>query len=155
MPDETTILRFSHLLDKHQLAPQVLSTINAMLTQQGLMLKTGTIVDATIIAAPGYQGVDKREETQGGKTQWHVAMRPGKRRALDPERLLHQLLEKTERLTASVRAKVEHPFRVIKQQFGYAKVRYRGLNKNTFGTDRTAASVKSFRCPNSNLQTTC
>lgn len=58
-------------------------------------------------------------------------MRPGKRRALDPERLLHQLLEKAERRKASVRAKVEHPFRVIKQQFGYAKARYRGLYKNT------------------------
>lgn len=58
-------------------------------------------------------------------------MRPGKRRALRPERLLHQLLEKAERLKASVRAKVEHPFRVIKQQFGYGKVRYRGLHKNT------------------------
>ncbi|WP_340700707.1 transposase [Burkholderia cenocepacia] len=79
----------------------------------------------------GYQGVDKREETQGSKTQWHMAMRPVKRRALDPERLLHQLLEKAEWLKASVRAKVEHPFRVIKQQFGYGKVRYRGLDKNT------------------------
>ncbi|WP_163317797.1 transposase, partial [Enterobacter hormaechei] len=46
-------------------------------------------------------------------------------------RELHQLYEKVERLKASVRAKVEHPFRVVKQQFGYAKVRYRGLAKNT------------------------
>lgn len=79
----------------------------------------------------GYQGVDKRQEMQGSKTKWHVAMRPGKRKALDPERELHKLLDKAERLKASVRAKVEHPFRVIKQQFGYAKVRYRGLEKNT------------------------
>ena len=197
-----TILRFRHLLEKHQLAPQVLATINTGLAQQGLMLKTGTIVDASIIAAPsstknkegkrepemhqakkgnqwhfgmkahigvdaesglvhtvigtaanvndvtqaagllhgkekrawgdaGYQGADKRQEMQGCKTKWHVAMRPGKRRALDPGRPLHQLLKKAERLKASVRAKVEHPFRVIKQQFGYAKVRYRGLEKNT------------------------
>jgi IS5 family transposase len=83
----------------------------------------------------GYQGVDKRQEMQGSKAKakikWHVAMRLGKRKALDPERELHKLLEKAERLKASVRAKVEHPFRVIKQQFGYAKVRYRGLEKNT------------------------
>ena len=202
MPDETTILRFRHLLEKHQLAPQVLAAINTGLAQQGLMLKTGTIVDATIIAAPsstknkegerdpemhqtkkgnqwhfgmkahigvdaesglvhtvigtaanvndetqaagllhgkgkrawgdaGYEGVDKRQEMKGCKTQWHVAMRRGKRKALDPERVRHRLLEKAERLKASVRAKVEHPFRVIKQQFGYAKVRYRGLQKNT------------------------
>ena len=81
----------------------------------------------------GYQGVGKRQEMQGSKAKikWHVAMRPGKRKALDPDRELHKLLEKVERLKASVRAKVEHPFRVIKQQFGYAKVRYRGLQKNT------------------------
>lgn len=42
-----------------------------------------------------------------------------------------RLLDKVEQLKASKRAKVEHPFRVVKQQFGYAKVRYRGLAKNT------------------------
>lgn len=79
----------------------------------------------------GYQGVAKREELKDCNTRWHVAMRPGKRKALDPERELHQLIEKAERLKASIRAKVEHPFRVVKQQFGHAKVRYRGLAKNT------------------------
>lgn len=53
MPDEMTILHFRLLLELHELAPQVLATINATLAQQGLMLKTGTVVDATIIAAPG------------------------------------------------------------------------------------------------------
>jgi IS5 family transposase len=52
LPDETTILRFRHLLEKHELAPQVLATVNAALAQQGLLLKTGTLVDATLIAAP-------------------------------------------------------------------------------------------------------
>lgn len=79
----------------------------------------------------GYQGVDKRQELKDGKVCWEVAMevamRPGKRRALDPERELHQLLERAEKLKPGIRAKVEHPFRLIKQQFGYAKVRYRGL----------------------------
>ena len=200
LPDETTILRFRHLLEKHDLAPQVLATINAGLAQQGLMLKTGTVVDATIIAAPsstknkegerdpemhqtkkgnqwhfgmkahigvdadsglvhtvvgtaanvndvtqagallhgqetaafgdaGYRGVGKREEAQG--PAWFVAMQPGKRKALDTTKKWAQMLEKAEQLKASVRAKVEHPFRVVKQQFGYAKVRYRGLAKNT------------------------
>ena len=46
---EITILRFRHLLEKHQLAPQVLATINTGLTQQGLMLKTGTMVASTIV----------------------------------------------------------------------------------------------------------
>lgn len=202
MPDESTILRFRHLLEKHQLAPQMLALINAGLAQQGLLLKTGTVVDATIIAAPsstknkdgerdpemhqtkkgqqwhfgmkahigvdadsglvhtvigtaanvndvtqaagllhgqesdawgdaGYQGVDKRDEFKDSKVRWEVAMRPGKRRALDSERELDRLIEKAEKLKASIRAKVEHPFRLIKQQFGYAKVRYRGLAKNT------------------------
>ena len=200
MPDETTILRFRHLLEKHELAPQVLATINAGLAQQGLMLKTGTVVDATIIAAPsstknktgerdpemhqtkkgkqwhfgmkahigvdaesglvhtvigtaanvndvtqagallhgqetaafgdaGYRGVDKRHEAQG--PTWFVAMQPGKRKALDTTGKWAQLLERVEQLKASVRAKVEHPFRVVKRQFGHAKVRYRGLAKNT------------------------
>lgn len=52
MPDETTVLRFRHLLEKNELAPQVLGTINAGLAQHGLMRKTGTVVDATIIATP-------------------------------------------------------------------------------------------------------
>ncbi len=200
VPDETTILRFRHLLEKHELAPQVMAIINHGLARQGLMLKTGTVVDATIISAPsstknqqgerdpemhqtkkgnqwhfgmkahigvdaesglvhtvvgtaanvndvtqagallhgeetaafgdaGYRGVNKRQEAQG--PTWFVAMQPGKRRALDPSKKSARLLEKAEQLKASVRAKVEHPFRVIKQQFGYAKVRYRGLAKNT------------------------
>ena len=58
-------------------------------------------------------------------------MRPGKRKALDLKQEQHQLLDEAEKIKASVRAKVEHPFRVIKQQFGYAKLRYRGLQKNT------------------------
>lgn len=75
--------------------------------------------------------MDKREKHQGSTTCWNVALRPGKRRALDPQRKLDQLLEQTEKFKASIRARVEHPFRVIKQQFGYAKVCYRSLTKNT------------------------
>jgi IS5 family transposase len=179
----------------------VLELINAGLAKQGLLLKTGTLVDATLIAAPsstknkdgqrdpemhqtkkgnqwsfgmkthigvdaesglvhsvigtaanvndvtqaaallhgeekvvfadaGYEGVSKREEAKDLNVDWHVAMRPGKRRALDKSRESGRLTEKVEKLKASVRAKVEHPFRVVKQQFGYAKVRYRGLAKN-------------------------
>ena len=202
MPDETTILRFRHLLERHDLTPRIFEAINTMLANQGLMLKAGTVVDATIIAAPsstknkdgkrdpemhqtkkgnqwhfgmkahigvdadsglvhtvigtaahvsdvtqagallhgketdgwgdaGYQGVEKREELKDSEVRWHVAMRPGKRRTLDANRPLHQLQEELEKLKASVRAKVEHPFRVIKQQFGYTKARYCGLAKNT------------------------
>lgn len=202
LPDESTILKFRHLLEEHKLAERILETVNAKLAKQGLLLKAGTAVDATLIAAPsstknkdgerdpemhqtkkgnqwyfgmkarigvdadsglvhsvvgtaanvsdvtqahalvhgdetdvfadaGYQGVESREETQGIKAKWHVAMKPGKRRALDKSTAVGELLDKLEKTKAGIRAKVEHPFRVLKQQFGYAKVRYRGLAKNT------------------------
>ena len=202
IPDRVSILRFRHLLEEHQLAPQILAVVNATLADKGLMLKQGTVVDATLIAAPsstknqdgerdpemhqtkkgnqwhfgmkahigvdadsglvhtvigtaanvndvtqagalvhgqesdvfadaGYQGVSKREETQHVEANWHVAMRPGKRKALDKATPMGAVLDKLEHVKASIRAKVEHPFRVIKRQFGHAKVRYRGLAKNT------------------------
>ena len=77
----------------------------------------------------GYQGVHKRPEAAG--PAWHVAMRPGLRRKLNPFIEPQYIAEQLERAKASVRAKVEHPFRVLKRQFGYTKVRYRGLKKNT------------------------
>ena len=200
LPDESTILRFRHLLEEHNLTIELLATINATLATKGLMLKTGTVVDATLIAAPsstknisgerdpemhqtkkgnqwhfgmkahigvdadsglvhtvigtpanvndvtqghgllhgdeqvvfadaGYQGATKRPEATG--VDWHVAMRPGKRRALNKNSPWGSLLDKAEQMKASVRAKVEHPFRVIKCQFGFTKVRYKGLAKNT------------------------
>jgi IS5 family transposase len=52
IPDETTILNFRHLLETHELAPEILSRVNAYLARKGLLLKRGSIVDATIIAAP-------------------------------------------------------------------------------------------------------
>ena len=85
----------------------------------------------TVFADAGYRRIDKREEAKDLDVTWHVAMLPGKRRALSPKNRRDQLLEKVEKLKASVRAKVEHPFRVVKQEFGYAKVRCRGLAKNT------------------------
>ena len=62
---------------------------------------------------------------------WHVAMRPSKRKALNKENEADALIDKAEKAKASIRAKVEHPFRVVKRQFGFVKVRYRGLKKNT------------------------
>ncbi len=58
-------------------------------------------------------------------------MRPGKRRALDKKTKLGSLLGKIEHRQARVRAKVEHPFRVIKLQFGFTKAGCRGIAKNT------------------------
>ena len=75
----------------------------------------------------GYQGVHQRGEHRGLGVEWRVAMRPGRRRQLEPGSP-EALAEKGK---ASVRAKVEHPFLYVKRHFGYAKVRYRGLAKNT------------------------
>lgn len=78
----------------------------------------------------GYQGVEKREENRELPVTWHVAMRPGKRKAL-PKTTLGELLERIEHTKASVRAKVEHPFHVVKNLFRHRKARYKGLAKNT------------------------
>ena len=73
----------------------------------------------------GYCGIEKREEHKNRKVDWFIAERPGKRATMS------KVAKECETIKASVRAKVEHPFRVIKGMFGYSKVRYRGLAKNT------------------------
>lgn len=78
----------------------------------------------------GYQGVEKREENLDSNVQWQVALRPGKRRAL-PKTAIGRLQEQIEQLKARIRAKVEHPFHIVKNRFGMKKVRYKGLAKNT------------------------
>ena len=78
----------------------------------------------------GYQGAENRPDA-AADVDWYVAMKPGKRAAMNKTTALGAILEKLETVKASIRAKVEHPFRVIKRQFGYTKVRYRGLKKNT------------------------
>ena len=80
VPDETTILRFRHLLEEHQLTATMFEAINGLLTERRLLLKAGTIVDATIIAAPSSTknaaGARDPEMKQGrtGKT-WHFGMK--------------------------------------------------------------------------------
>lgn len=78
----------------------------------------------------GYQGVEKRPENIGKAVMWHVAMKRSLRKAL-PKNKAGRQQEKLEHLKASVRAKVEHPFHVIKNLFRHRKTRYRGLAKNT------------------------
>ena len=82
------------------------------------------------------RGADKRPDAKG-EVRWHIAMRPGRRNALDLSNPLAAMIDKSQQILAGIRAKVEHPFRVIKHQFGYTKVRYRGLTKN-------AAQVKTL-----------
>jgi IS5 family transposase len=199
IPDETTILNFRRIIESHELAPMILDKVNAHLARKGLMLKRGSIVDATIIAAPsstknaqrerdpemhqtkkgnqwyfgmkahigvdtdsglvhtvvtsaaneadvtmvsellhgkesqvhadaGYIGADKR--VGRNKLKWEIAQKRGKIKAI-AEGEEKQQVQAAEKAKASVRARVEHPFRVIKRQFGFVKVRFRGLAKNT------------------------
>ena len=79
----------------------------------------------------GYQGADKRPDAKPD-VRWSIAKRPGKRRELDKAGSpVDALVDKIEKCKVGIRAKVEHPFRVIIRQFGFVKVRYRGLKKNT------------------------
>ncbi|EJL78562.1 MULTISPECIES: IS5 family transposase [Variovorax] len=198
IPDETTILNFRHLLEASDLAEDIFKQVNAHLARKGLLLKRGSIVDATIIAAPsstknesgerdpemhqtkkgnqwhfgmkahigvdadsglvhtvtttaaneadveqvddllhgkedtvwadsGYRGAQSRVKRD---VQWHIAGRPSDMAKM-PEGRAKARARKQEYQKASIRAKVEHPFRVIKRQFGLAKVRFKGLAKNT------------------------
>ncbi|MEB2112143.1 IS5 family transposase [Xanthomonas campestris pv. campestris] len=201
VPDETTILNFRRLLEIHGLAARMLEAVNAHLARKGQSLRSGTIVDATLIAAPsstknadhardpemhqtrkgnqwyfgmkahigvdefsglvhhvhctaanvadvtathallhgkedsvfgdsGYTGADKREELQDCEAAFFIAAKRSVLQAIGNKRERARE-QRWEHFKASVRAKVEHPFRVIKRQFGYTKVRYRGLAKNT------------------------
>ena len=91
----------------------------------------------------GYQGIAKRHELADHATTFRVAMRPGKRRALPdtPEGRLEDLVETAK---AHIRSKVEHPFRVIKQQFGFQKTKLRGMNKNRCKMNVLAALTNLF-----------
>ena len=162
-PDATTLLNFRHLLESHQLTESIFNTINGYLAEKGLLLREGTIVDATLIAAPpstknkaGKRDPDMHQSKKGKQwhfgmkahigvdaqsglvhtvigtcpVTWHVAMRPSKRKAL-PATPWGALQERLEDTKASIRAKVEHPFHVVKNLFRHRKTRYKGLVKNT------------------------
>ncbi len=86
--------------------------------------------ETDVFADAGYLGADKRPENQGRPLTWHVAMRPGKRRALAKTTSLGRVVDALERTKACIRAKVEHAFHVVKNLFKHKKLRYRGLEKN-------------------------
>src|SRR6266705_6049735 len=194
VPDETTILRFRHLLEQHELTQAIFEEIQALLEERRLLLRSGTIVDATIIAAPSstknasasrdpemkqtrkglnwyfgmklHIGADKRgivhtvratnaavaditqlpdllhgqeREVFGDQAYWkeddrefleawgmryRINRRPTSKRPLSARwRMINRARSRT-------RARGEHAFRIVKQLWGFAKVRYRGLAKN-------------------------
>lgn len=83
-----------------------------------------------ISADSGYRGAQKREELKDIKADWLIAEMPSKVRLLKKHPRINKLPIRTEYIKASIRAKVEHPLRIIKRQFGFRKVVYRGLKKN-------------------------
>ena len=99
--------------------------------------------ETVVYADAGYQGIEKRAEMEGKGIGFRVAMRPGKRRAL-PETLEGRVDDLIETAKAHIRAKVEHPFRVIKRQFGFQKTRLRGMLKNLCKVNVLAALTNLF-----------
>jgi transposase, IS5 family len=99
--------------------------------------------ETVVYADAGYQGIEKRPEMEGKGIGFRVAMRPGKRRALPAtsEGRLDNLIETAK---AHIRAKGEHPFRVIKRQFGFQKTRLRGMLKNSCKVNVLAALTNLF-----------
>ena len=110
------------------------------LTQAGELLHGD---EAVVYGDAGYQGIAKRPEMAGNSAEFRVAMRPGKRRAL-PETPDGKLQDLIETAKAHIRSKVEHPFRVIKQQFGFQKTRLRGLAKNRCKVNVMAALTNLY-----------
>ncbi len=84
-----------------------------------------------VCADAAYTGVEKREEHAGRHEIWQIAARRSTYKKHGKRRVLYKAIRKIDKAKAQVRAKVEHPLRVIKRQFGYTKVRFRGLVKNT------------------------
>ena len=128
VPDAPTLLKFRRLLATHDLCKCLFTAINADLTARGLLLRAGTLVDATLIAAPSSTRNEQKErdpemhQTKKGN-QWYFGMKA------------HLGAEQTailaaEKIKASVWAYVEHPFPLVKNIFRHRKVRYRGRVKN-------------------------
>jgi transposase, IS5 family len=199
VPDATTLLHFRHLLEEHKLGEKLLEAQNEIFKREGWIMNGGSIVDATIIAAPsstknaggerdpemhqakkgnqwyfgmkahigvdagtgyvhsvtctpanvhdldeapnlvrhddevvycdaGYQGAQRRPEIVGddhlSRIEWRIAARKGVLKTMSE----HDRAFESRK--ASVRAKVEHPFLIVKRDFGFAKTRYRGIAKN-------------------------
>ena len=195
IPDESTILRFRHLLEKHALTEQMFAEVRGLLEEKRLLLKSGTIVDATIIAAPpSTKNAEKARDPEMHQArkgrEWHFGMKAHV--GTDPRGIVHSLVttaanasdikqlprllhgaekevlgdqaywsefhrecakqagiryrmnrrgtktrplsehqKAINRIRSRTRARGEHAFNVVKRLWGYSKVRYRGLAKNT------------------------
>jgi IS5 family transposase len=209
-------MNFRHLLEKYKLSRPLFKQVNKWLSDAGIYLEEGIIVDANIIEAAsstknkakerdaemhqtqkgkqwffglkahigvdarteltytvsttaanvhditetahllhgeacfvsadsGYRGAQKREELKNVKADWLIAEMPSKVRTLKKHPRKNKQPIQTEYIKASIRAKVEHPFRIIKCQFGFRKAIYRGLAKNDSKLAMLFALANVFR----------
>lgn len=210
IPDETTILNFRHLLEKHELQKEFFETVKKILKEKGVIMKEGTSVDATIISAPSStKNIEGKRDPEMKSTKkgnnWYFGMKAhigiesktGFVHSLETtsanihdrtmmEKLLHGeekiifgdkgyykegtktemrnqgifcgILDRAKRGTklsnkqkkrnkkfSSVRSLVEHPFRVLKVQWNFTKVRYKGLFKNTMQIFSLFALINLYR----------
>lgn len=204
VPDATTLLHFRHLIEENKIGKRIFDDVKSRLEKAGLIMHGGSIVDATIIAAPsstknkegkrdpemhqtkkgnqwyhgmkvhsgvdagsgyvhtitgtpanvhdidetvklvreddhvvygdsGYSGIGKRDEIKNddhlSKVEFRINLRPSSIKVPDTYKGTNWDKE-IENRKSSTRCKVEHPFLIVKRQFGYAKVAYRGIAKN-------------------------
>lgn len=195
VPDESTILRFRHLLERHQLTEAMFAAVRTLLEERQLLVKAGTIVDATIIEAPpSTKNAEKARDPEMHQTRkgstWHFGMKAHV--GTDLQGIVHSLTttaahvaditqvpyllhgeegvlhgdqaywsefhracaethgvryrvnrrgtrqrpltpaqRRTNQRRSQARARGEHAFHVVKRLWGFTKVRYRGLAKNT------------------------
>ena len=221
VPDATTLLHFRHLLEEHNIAQAIFEDINAVLEASGLIMHGGTIVDATLVAAPsstknarrerdpemhqskkgnqwyfgmkvhigvdagtgyihsvtatsgndadiseahnlirkddqvfygdsGYTGIEKRAEIQNDENlsqiDYRVAAKPSSLRTKTPMPGFLSWDKYIESRKASVRSKVEHAFLIVKRDFGYSKVVYRGIMKNLHRFKMLFACANLVKC---------
>ena len=194
IPDETTICKFRHFLERHRLTEVLFERTGQYLSERGLIVREGTIVDATILAAPtSTKNRDQARDPEMGSTKkgttWHFGLKAhggsdlqgrvhtvvvpsasvhdsqmmdeclhgdeevlyGDKAYVDAQRqqdaqaegIQWRVLRKAKRgrkrtgadrsfnrKSNRTRARIEHPFGLIKHLWGYSKVRYRGLAKN-------------------------
>lgn len=224
VPDAATLEDFRHLVEREGVAQSMLDAINARLERAGLMMRGGSVIDATIVEAPpstknrsgsrdpemhqvrkgnewhfgmkcrsgedagsgyvhtatftaanvsdvtearrllrdddrfcyadaGYRGVGRRAEVASGPrlsgVDWRVAAGPSALRSLGPLRWAERAEEHDK---ASVRAKAEHPYQMVKRTFGYAKCRYRGIAKNASRILTLLASANLLMCARAGRQ---
>ena len=193
VPDATTLLKFRHLLEKHHIGEKIFKDVSDRLEKAGLIMHGGSIVDATIIAAPsstknkeGKRDPEMHQTKKGN--QWYHGMKvhagvdagSGYVHTItgtaanvhDMDETVNLLREddevcygdsgyslkisssytgfnwdkEIENRKSSVRCKVEHPFLIVKKQFGYAKVVYRGIAKNMNRFHILFASANLVKC---------